>query len=114
MIPRFFSDRDGAQETRYLLIQRQTAPYAGKWGLVGGRWEFGESLATAITREVKEETGIDTTLVSLRAVVNERIVPGELGVIGGHFVISVCELAVDKGEPKSSGKGRLPGSARLR
>jgi ADP-ribose pyrophosphatase YjhB (NUDIX family) len=104
-ISRLLGDRAGTPETHYLLIQRQTAPYTGKWGLVGGRWEFGESLATAITREVKEETGIDTTFVSLRAMVNERIAPGEPGVIGGHFVISVCELAIVKGEAQEQQEG---------
>jgi ADP-ribose pyrophosphatase YjhB (NUDIX family) len=41
----------------YLLIKRIQEPYLGNWALVGGRWVFGETLAEAVMREVREETG---------------------------------------------------------
>jgi ADP-ribose pyrophosphatase YjhB (NUDIX family) len=89
----------------YLLIQRQKEPYAGKWGLVGGRWEFGETLETAITREVKEETGLDTTFVALRGVVSERIAPGNADVEGAHYVLFVCELSAASGLAREQSEG---------
>jgi 8-oxo-dGTP diphosphatase len=46
--------RDGA----VLLVQRGRAPAAGKWSVPGGRVEFGEALADAVVREVREETGL--------------------------------------------------------
>jgi len=47
----------------------------GKWALVGGKWDFGETLSQATTREVQEETGVITDFVALREFVNERIFP---------------------------------------
>jgi ADP-ribose pyrophosphatase YjhB (NUDIX family) len=98
------SVEDGPVST-YLLIQRLKEPYAGKWGLVGGRWEFGETLETAITREVKEETGLDTTFVALRGVVSERIAPGNAGVDGAHYVLFVCELSAPTGIAREQSEG---------
>ncbi|SDR19466.1 NUDIX hydrolase [Actinopolyspora saharensis] len=47
-------DRNG----RLLLIQRANEPGQGKWSLPGGRVEHGESDATALRREIAEETGL--------------------------------------------------------
>jgi 8-oxo-dGTP diphosphatase len=43
---------------RLLLIRRARPPQAGKWSVPGGRVERGETLAEAVVREVREETGI--------------------------------------------------------
>jgi len=48
--------------TELLMIQRGKEPGLGLWTIPGGRVEFGESLATACQREVKEETGIDVKI----------------------------------------------------
>jgi 8-oxo-dGTP pyrophosphatase MutT (NUDIX family) len=48
---------------RLLLQQRSDG---GQWGLPGGSVEIGESLATAVVREVREETGL--TVVPRRLV----------------------------------------------
>ena len=95
----------GASVSRYLLIQRQTEPYIGKWGLVGGRWEFGERLETAITREVREETGLDTIFVALRGVVSERIAPSGSDDDGAHFLLFVCELSAPRGTAREQDEG---------
>jgi ADP-ribose pyrophosphatase YjhB (NUDIX family) len=42
-----------------LMVQRGREPAKGLWSIPGGRVEFGEYLAGALTREVKEETGLD-------------------------------------------------------
>ena len=91
--------------SRHLLIQRQTEPYVGKWALVGGRWEFGETLATAITREVKEETELDTTFVALRGMVNERIAPSSAQEDGAHFLLFVCEVSAPSGIAREQAEG---------
>jgi 8-oxo-dGTP diphosphatase len=47
-------------EGRYLLGQRpEGKPYAGYWEVPGGKIETGESVFTALKRELQEELGID-------------------------------------------------------
>ena len=41
-----------------LLVRRANPPDAGLWGFPGGKIEFGETVRTAATRELLEETGI--------------------------------------------------------
>ena len=95
----------GEAVNRYLLIKRQKEPYVDKWALVGGRWDFGERLDRAITREVKEETGLDTTFVALHGVVNERIAPLGSNDDGGHFLLFICELSAPTGEAREQAEG---------
>ena len=46
------------QDIKVLLIQRALAPFAGKWALPGGFVHMGESLETAVRRELQEEAGL--------------------------------------------------------
>jgi 8-oxo-dGTP diphosphatase len=46
-------------EGRLLLIQRAHEPGRGLWSIPGGRVEPGEDDATALVREMREETGLD-------------------------------------------------------
>jgi 8-oxo-dGTP diphosphatase len=41
-----------------LLVQRANAPGRGRWSIPGGRVEPGEDDATALRREMEEETGL--------------------------------------------------------
>jgi 8-oxo-dGTP diphosphatase len=43
---------------RLLLVQRANEPGRGRWSLPGGRVEPGEDDATALVREMLEETGL--------------------------------------------------------
>lgn len=45
-------------EGRLLLVQRANDPGRGQWSLPGGRVEAGESDASAVARELHEETGL--------------------------------------------------------
>ncbi len=42
-----------------VFVRRRYPPYQGYWALPGGMVEYGETVETAFTREVKEETGLD-------------------------------------------------------
>ncbi|MGD1991977.1 MAG: NUDIX domain-containing protein [Anaerolineae bacterium] len=98
---------DPTSEQRYLLIKRQKPPYLGKWALVGGKWDFGETLITAVTREVREETGLETRFEGVRGVVSERVVPAGEGEKGSHFLLFVCQVAVVSGQACEQGEGPL-------
>ena len=90
---------------RLLLIRRAAGPYAGQWALVGGKWEFGETLPEAIVREVAEETGLRTSFVAVRGVVSERVAPWSAGTRGAHFLLLVCDLLVGDGEATEQDEG---------
>jgi ADP-ribose pyrophosphatase YjhB (NUDIX family) len=68
---------DGA---RVLLIRRGQPPGEGLWSVPGGRLEPGETLAQAVAREVREETGLIVEVGPLALVV-ERMGDDH------HFVI---------------------------
>lgn len=44
---------------RLVVVRRGRPPGKGLWSVPGGRVERGESLAEAVRREVREETGLD-------------------------------------------------------
>jgi 8-oxo-dGTP diphosphatase len=68
---------------RVLLVRRARSPAKGFYSLPGGRVEFGESLHTALHREVDEETAIRIEIVGLAGW--REVLPGAGG--GGHYLI---------------------------
>lgn len=51
-----------------VLIRRKNHPYRGLWALPGGFVEYGETVESAILREVKEETGLEIDLKGITGV----------------------------------------------
>ena len=71
------------REGRILLVRRARSPGKGFYSLPGGRVEFGESLHTALHREVDEETAIKIEIVALAGW--REVLPAAGG--GGHYLI---------------------------
>ena len=83
--------RDG----KVLLVRRARSPAKGHYSLPGGRVEFGETLHTALHREVDEETGLKIEIAGLAGW--REVVPGTSG--GGHYVIMSFAARWRSGEP---------------
>ena len=71
--------RDG----KILLVRRARSPAKGFYSLPGGRVEFGESLHTALLREVDEETALKIAIIGLAGW--REVLPGTPG--SGHYLI---------------------------
>jgi 8-oxo-dGTP diphosphatase len=99
--------RETEKGAQFLLIQRISDSYSGQWALVGGKWDFGETLVTAVIREVQEETSLETRFVALRGLVSERVQPPAAELPGAHFLLLVCELAVLNGQAAQQQEGAV-------
>jgi 8-oxo-dGTP diphosphatase len=87
--------RDG----EVLLVRRARPPALGLFTLPGGGVEAGETLAEAIIREVKEETGLAIAPVAV-AGHREVIERDREGRIARHFVILAFAARWRAGEPR--------------
>ena len=83
------------RDSKILLVRRARSPGNGFYSLPGGRVEFGESLHTALHREVDEETALKIEIVGLAGW--REVLPGSSG--GGHYVIMSFAARWISGEP---------------
>ena len=84
--------RDG----RLLLVKRRRAPEAGHWSLPGGKVDFGESVAAAVKREIREEVGLEIELLRDLGIVET------IGVDGQHWVSPIYLARAVEGEARNN------------
>jgi 8-oxo-dGTP diphosphatase len=71
------------RDDKVLLVRRARSPGKGLYSLPGGRVEFGETLHTALHREVDEETGLKIEIVGFAGW--REVLPTASG--GAHYLI---------------------------
>jgi ADP-ribose pyrophosphatase YjhB (NUDIX family) len=81
---------------RVLLVRRGTEPLKGHWSLPGGLLDLGESLASGVVREVREETGLMVEPVELIELLDRIHRDGDR--VRYHYVIADYLCRVVGGE----------------
>ena len=79
------------KDSSIVLIKRKNDPYKDSWALPGGFVEYGETVESAILREVKEETGLEIDLCGIVGVYSDPERDPR-----GHTV-TICYLALKTG-----------------
>ena len=99
-----------AQDDKILLIKRGVDPGAGKWACPAGFVEYDEAPEDAVVREVQEETGLITKVISLMEVFPKKdngladiVIVYKMQIIGGDL-----EAADDADEAGWFGRDELP------
>ena len=73
------------KDGKALIVKRANEPFKGQWSIPGGRVEPGETLAEAVRREMREETGLEVRVGPLIDVF--ELVEHVAGRLRHHFVI---------------------------
>jgi 8-oxo-dGTP diphosphatase len=78
---------------RVLLVRRGQPPLEGRWSIPGGILEIGETITSAIERELKEETGVSVRVAGLLEIY-EKVLRDSDNRAQYHFVILdyICEF----------------------
>lgn len=93
--------RDG----HVMLAARGQAPMEGLFSLPGGRVELGETLGEAALRELREETGVEATLLGFVTPVEVIERDGD-GRVRLHIVIAAHAARWVAGEPQTGPEAR--------
>jgi 8-oxo-dGTP diphosphatase len=83
------------RDDKILLVRRARSPAKGFYSLPGGRVEFGETLHSALHRDIREETGLQIEIVGLSGW--REALPPAPG--RGHYLIMSFAARWITGEP---------------
>lgn len=86
---------------RLLMLRRRKEPFSNHWTAPGGKLEPGETPLEAIQREMKEETGLHVSGLTLRAICSER------GGEAYDWLLFVFMATAFQGEVEPSDEGEL-------
>lgn len=78
-------------EGRHVLVRRRNPPAQGLWAFPGGSVQAGETVAQAVAREVREETGL--LVVDIEPWLVHDLMPELPGQ--PQFVLIVCRARID-------------------
>ncbi|MFZ1108832.1 MAG: NUDIX domain-containing protein [Rhodomicrobium sp.] len=71
-----------------LLVRRGKPPFEGYWSLPGGALQWGETVAEAARRELREETGLLASNLTLGDVADGILRDAE-GIVLAHYAVIV-------------------------
>lgn len=75
------------EKDKILMCKREKNPYKGLYNLVGGKLEEGENESDGAYRELEEETGITSSDISLKHIMNfdYKLLDMELELFAGRL-----------------------------
>jgi len=86
-----------------LLARRDKPPGTGLWSIPGGGVELGETQIESVMREVKEETGVECSVLEL---VNtfDLVTKDNAGMIEYHFLLNhyIAKAVTEKTQPENA------------
>jgi ADP-ribose pyrophosphatase YjhB (NUDIX family) len=88
-----------------LLIKRIKGDYINLLGLPGGKIELDEHISQSAKRELKEESGIDSTFKEYNGVISEQLKENNQTI--QHFILHLCTLVPKTTEITKNIEGNL-------
>ncbi len=80
-----------------LAIRRGTNPGKGQWSLPGGAVHLGEPIRDAVRREIREECGIEVSVIEILGIF-DRIFRNKQGRVEYHYVLVSFLCRLEEGQ----------------
>lgn len=84
------------KKNEILLMKRKKNPEAGYWSIPGGRVDFLEQIEKTIKREILEELGVESEIISLLGITDHIILEKKT-----HWVSPCYLMRITKGVPRN-------------